>query len=126
MRVTDAQARILAAYDGTSKTVWYRVPECDAKWPGEMEALRDVAADLLDARAMLATVTAEAAALAVTVARYGQWATAEWDPSTTGERDARRKEVLESDRVGAEWMGRAHAAEWANEALLPMPLYGVL
>lgn len=52
-RVTDAQARAFAAYrEGEPETVWYRaIP--GSGWEGEFDALRDVGADLLDARALL-------------------------------------------------------------------------
>lgn len=49
-RVTEAQARVFAGYcEDEIETVWYRAMPT-SPWEGEFEALRDLAADLLDAR----------------------------------------------------------------------------
>lgn len=49
-RVTEAQARVFAGYrDGEPETFWYQAMPT-SPWEGEFEALRDLAADLLDAR----------------------------------------------------------------------------
>ncbi len=49
-RVTEVQARVFAGYrEDEIETVWYRAMPT-SPWEGEFEALRDLAADLLDAR----------------------------------------------------------------------------